>query len=99
MATANSSNRGKNPSSDGIASLVREAVRQFAELSGQEPEQVSGLRPTEDGWSILVEVLDVERVPSTTSVLSTYRVDASSDGQLRGYERIRRYTRASTDSR
>lgn len=99
MASANSPNRGRNPSSDGIGALVREAVRQFAELSGQVPEQVSGLRPVEDGWSILVEVVDVERVPSTTSVLSTYRVDASAEGQLRGYERIRRYTRASTDSR
>jgi hypothetical protein len=60
---------------------------------------VCGLRSTDDGWSVLVEVVDVERIPSTTSVLSTYRVDVDGDGELVGYERIRRYTRSSTDPR
>jgi hypothetical protein len=79
--------------------VVRRAVADFSELSGKPPEQVSGLRSTEDGWSVLVEVVDVERIPSTTSILSTYRVDTDPRGGLVGYERIRRYTRASTDSR
>jgi len=57
------------------------------------------LRKSEDGWSVLVEVVDVERIPTTTSILSTYRVDVDSRGELVGYERIRRYTRASTDAR
>jgi hypothetical protein len=74
-------------------------VAQFSELSGITPEQVSGIRSSDDGWSVLVEVLDVERVPSTTSILSTYRVDADPQGNLIGYERIRRYTRAATDAR
>ena len=78
---------------------MHEAAAQFSDLSGCVPEQISGLRSTEDGWSVLVEVVDVERIPSTTSILSTYRVDVDSRGELLGYERIRRYTRASTDAR
>lgn len=81
----------------GLRSLVQRAVAQFIELNGTQPEQVSGLRSSEDGWSVLVEVVDVERVPSTTSVLSTYRIDVDTKGNLVGYERIRRFTRASTD--
>ena len=84
--------------SGGLGSIVQEAIRQFVELNGTEPEQISGVRSTDDGWSILVEVLDLERVPSTTSVLSTYRVDIDSTGQLIGFERVRRYVRAATDS-
>lgn len=92
--------RGSHTASDGrLRNIVRDAVAQFVELSGKEPEQVSGLRTTDDGWSVLVEVVDVERVPATTSILSTYRIDADSNGQLTGYERIRRYTRAATDNR
>jgi Gas vesicle synthesis protein GvpO len=78
---------------------MHDAAAEFSDLSGCVPEQISGLRSTEDGWSVLVEVVDVERIPSTTSILSTYRVDVDSQGQLLGYERIRRYTRASTDAR
>ena len=89
--------RGTSRSGD-LASIVREAVRQFGDLNGTEPEQVSGVRSTDGGWSILVEVLDLERVPSTTSVLSTYRVDVDSSGKLIGFERVRRYVRSATDS-
>jgi len=88
--------RGTSRSGD-LGSIVREAIRQFVELNGTKPEQISGVRSTDEGWSILVEVLDVERVPSTTSVLSSYRVDVDSDGQLLGFERVRRYVRSSTD--
>ena len=93
---SDSRTRGTNRSGD-LGSIVREGVRQFVELNGTEPEQISGVRSADDGWSILVEVLDLERVPSTTSVLSTYRVDVDSSGQLIGFERVRRYARAATD--
>jgi hypothetical protein len=82
-----------------LKELVSAAVEEFIDLNGQPADRVSGIRRVESGWSILVDVVDVERVPSTTSVLSTYRVDVDEQGQLTGYERIRRFTRASTDGR
>jgi hypothetical protein len=57
----------------------------------------TGVRPEEDGWSVLVDVVELERVPSTTSVMATYRVDVDADGALTGYERLRRFTRGSVD--
>jgi hypothetical protein len=82
-----------------IGGLVRGAVQQFAELSGLEPERISGVRSSENGWSILVDVVELERIPATTSVMCTYRVDVDSDAQLTGFERLRRFTRATTDGR
>lgn len=79
-----------------LPSVVQGAVSQFSQISGLAPEQVSGVRTTDDGWSVLVEVVDVERVPPTTSVLSTYRIDVDGAARLTGYERLRRYTRSST---
>lgn len=99
MTTNNGARRRSSEAGGSLGRTVRRAVTQFSELSGIEPEQVSGIRSTEDGWSVLVETVDVERIPSTTSILSTYRVDADSQGNLVGYERIRRYTRAATDAR
>lgn len=99
MATNNGGHRRSGESSESLGSLVQRVVAEFSALSGITPEQISGLRSTDEGWSVLVEVVDLERVPSTTSILSTYRVDADPQGGLVGYERIRRYTRASTDAR
>lgn len=80
-----------------LRDVVERGLEQFTELSGQRPERVSGVRKTEDGFSILVDVVDLERVPTTTSVMSTYRVDLSSRGDISGYERLRRFTRSSVD--
>jgi len=94
--TATSKANGNRPA---MREIVQRGLTQFAELSGQVPDRVSGVRPQEDGWSLLVDVVDLERVPATTSVLSTYRVDVDGSGELTGYERIRRFTRSSVDGR
>ncbi|MDT3446378.1 MULTISPECIES: gas vesicle protein [unclassified Pseudofrankia] len=85
------------PRGGGLASVLRSALDQFAQLTGQQPERVSGVRAADDGWSVLADVVELERIPSTTSVLATYRVDVDEDGNLRGYERLRRFVRGATD--
>jgi hypothetical protein len=78
---------------------MRNAAEQLAELLGRVPESVSALKPTEDGWQADVEVVELERIPETTSVLGTYRVTLDEEGELLSYERIRRYTRGQIDRR
>ncbi|MFJ8647483.1 gas vesicle protein [Streptomyces sp. NPDC093546] len=78
---------------------MRSATDQLTELLGRAPESISALRPTEDGWEAEVEVLELERIPETTSVLASYRVTLDADGELMAYERVRRYTRAQIDPR
>ncbi|MDO0937512.1 gas vesicle protein [Streptomyces sp. DG2A-72] len=76
---------------------MRGAVVQLAELLGTTPEAVSALRPAQDGWTADVEVVELERVPDTMTVMATYRVTLDLQGQLLGYERIRRYARGQLD--
>ncbi|CAL9605128.1 gas vesicle protein [Streptomyces sp. enrichment culture] len=79
--------------------VLRRAREQFAELTGDVPESVSSFEPTEDGWTLEIEVLELARVPDTMSLLATYRVDLDPDGQLTGYRRVRRYERGRSDTR
>ncbi|MFF8788170.1 gas vesicle protein [Streptomyces sp. NPDC015125] len=76
---------------------MRYAAEQLKELLGRAPESVSSVKPTEDGWQADVEVLELERVPGTTSVMATYRVVLDKEGELVAYERTRRYTRGQID--
>jgi hypothetical protein len=81
-----------------VAQAVRQALDQFAALTGRQPEGASGVRRSgEGGWSVLVEVVELERIPSSTSVMATYRVDVDTQGELMSYERLRRYSRGATD--
>ena len=73
--------------------VAQAAVQQLIELVGKQPEGVTGLQRTEDGWTVQVEVLEVRRVPDTTDVLSSYEVEMDTDGDLLGYRRLRRYVR------
>jgi hypothetical protein len=79
-----------------VAAVVRAALEQFSDLTGY-PASVSGVRKEDAGWSVLVDVVEVERIPNSTSVMATYRVDLDSDGDLTGYERLRRYNRGAVD--
>ncbi|MEI5527265.1 gas vesicle protein [Streptomyces brasiliscabiei] len=76
---------------------MRSALEQLTELLGRAPESVSALKPTDEGWEAQVEVLELERVPQTTSVMAGYRVVLDPAGKLLAYERGRRYTRAQVD--
>ncbi|WP_326769012.1 gas vesicle protein [Streptomyces sp. NBC_01591] len=78
---------------------MRYATEQLQELLGRAPESVSAVKPTEDGWQADVEVLELERVPTTTSVMATYQVTLDKKGELVAYERTRRYTRGQIDRR
>jgi len=73
--------------------IARTAARQLMELSGRQPESVIGIERTEDGWDVELEVVESRRIPDSTDILATYRVQVDGDGDLTGYHRARRYVR------
>jgi len=88
--------RGDGNRRDGRQSpieLARAARAQLGELTGRRTESVLGLRKDEEGWKVTVEVLELGRVPNSTDLLGCYVVTLDDDGQLTGYERVRRYQR------
>ncbi|MCL7493479.1 MULTISPECIES: gas vesicle protein [Streptomyces] len=76
---------------------MRHASGQLAQMLQCEPGSVSALKATDDGWLADVEVVEIERVPDTASVMASYRVYLDERGQLVGYERTRRYGRGQID--
>ncbi|MFD7280332.1 gas vesicle protein [Streptomyces sp. NPDC059862] len=90
-------NDSEQPERVSAAEAMRQATEQLTELLGRPPESVSALKPTDQGWEAEVEVVELERIPETTSVLASYEVVMDPAGQLLAYERGRRYTRAQID--
>ncbi|MFI8835964.1 gas vesicle protein [Streptomyces afghaniensis] len=79
--------------------VLRQARGQLAELTGMTAESVSSFEQTEQGWALEVEVLELERVPDTMSLMASYQVELDTQGQLTGYRRVRRYERGRSDPR
>ena len=82
---------------DETADLVRRAREQLTALRGAEPESVSELVRTHDGWMVTFEVVEVARVPETTDVMASYELVLDDDANLVRYHRIRRYSRAQAE--
>jgi len=72
-------------------------LRQIMELTGKDPEGVSGVEPSDDGWLVTVEVVEDRRIPSSSDLLATYRIELDGDGELLSYRRLRRYSRGRGD--
>jgi hypothetical protein len=80
------------------AEAGREGLRQITELTGKDPESVTGVRRSDDGWLVTVDVVEDRRIPSSTDILSTYEAEIDGDGELVSYQRVRRYSRGRGDN-
>jgi hypothetical protein len=72
---------------------VQAAKANLEELTSQAVESVSGLARTREGWVVSLEVVELERVPRSTDLMASYRVEVDNEGELMGYERVARYYR------
>ncbi|MEW1868091.1 gas vesicle protein [Streptomyces caelestis] len=97
--TRKSTENSRSAKKPGPMEVLRQARGQLAELTGMEAESVSSFEQTEEGWALEVEVLELERVPDTMSLMASYQVELDTDGQLTGYRRVRRYERGRADAR
>jgi hypothetical protein len=73
------------------------ALGQITELTGKQPEGVTGVDRGEDGWVVGVEVVEDRRVPSSSDILAIYEIELDMDGELMSYRRVRRYPRGRGD--
>jgi len=80
-----------------VADVIMRAREQFADLTGRPPDSVSGFGSEEGGYRLTVEVVELARIPDSTSILGTYEVHVDGQGNLVAYSRVRRYPRNQAD--
>jgi hypothetical protein len=73
--------------------VARAAAAQLTELTGRRPEVVVGVERNDDGWQVELEVVESRRIPDSTDILATYRVQTDENGEMQGYYRAQRYVR------
>ncbi|MGW7573442.1 gas vesicle protein GvpO [Streptomyces sp. NPDC054765] len=86
----------KAPEND-PGTVARRAAELLQSLISHRTEGVSAVRRTDDGWCVEVDVLELARIPDTTSLLATYEVKLDDDGELLEYYRTHRYRRGAAD--
>lgn len=77
-----------------LREVVARIHADFAQIAGLQPERITEVRPTTDGWRAKVDVVELSRVPTSTDVLGTYQVTTDVDGNVGAFERVRRFRRS-----
>lgn len=73
--------------------LIRNVKEQLHELTGFSADSVSEFTVTDDGWEVIVNLLELKRIPAATDLLAAYRITLDKSGDVVSYARIRRYLR------
>ncbi|MEU8782465.1 gas vesicle protein [Streptomyces sp. NPDC048637] len=79
------------------AEVAHRAAELLQNVISHRTEGVSAVRRTDDGWCVVVDVLELARIPDTTSLLATYEVRLDGEGELLEYYRTHRYRRGAAD--
>ncbi|WP_405743163.1 gas vesicle protein [Streptomyces sp. NBC_01525] len=82
----------------GAEEAAERACRSLNKLIIHRTEGVCAVIRNDDGWHVDVEVLELARIPDTTSLLAIYEVDLDEGGSLLQYRRVRRYRRGQADT-
>jgi hypothetical protein len=82
--------------SDGLpaAGAAAAGLRHIVELTGKDSMGVTSVEPSDDGWTVDVEVVEDRRIPSANDVLALYEVRVDRTGTLLSYRRRSRYLRS-----
>jgi len=67
------------------------------ELTGEESEGISGLTFSNGTWKVVLDLVELRRVPRSTDVMATYELEIDGHGDLVGYRRLHRYFRNQVD--
>lgn len=90
---------GKDGRQDGdrgkprLTDVMATARREFEMITGRDVEAVSSVHRHDGGWTLCLEVVELRRVPDSTSILGTYETTVDRDGSVIEYERTSRYHR------
>jgi Gas vesicle synthesis protein GvpO len=77
-----------------VNEAIRTASRYVRELTGREPDSVSGVGRSDQGWTVTIDVVELQRIPSSTDVMGSYEVLIDDDGELVDFHRGRRFVRS-----
>lgn len=72
-----------------MRSLLAQAKKQLAEITGLKPVTVTRVSHDEQGWRVGVEVLALARIPPASDLLAEYELLLNGDGGVIRVERKR----------
>ena len=76
-----------------IIEIQKKVLPEIKELLKKEPESISSVEKSEDGWVLNCEVLEKKAVPETYDLLKVFEFKLDKDGKIQGFKQLRKVRR------
>jgi len=76
-----------------LVDIIEGAKLQFGVMINYPIDSVTGVKKVEDGWHLLVTLIELSRIPSGSDVLAEYALSLDQAGEIVSYKQVRRFLR------
>jgi len=77
-----------------LVGIIEGAKQQFGIMVNYPIESVTSVKKVEDGWHLLVTLIELGRIPSSSDVLAEYALSLDQAGEIVSYKQGRRFLRS-----
>lgn len=76
-----------------IIEVQKKVLPEIKELLKKDPETISSVEKTNEGWVIQCEVLEKKSVPETFDLLKIFEFELDKDGKIKGFKQLKKIRR------
>lgn len=76
-----------------IIEVQKKVLPEIKELLKKEPETISSVEKTDDGWTVHCEVLEKKSIPETYDLLKIFEFRLDKDCKIKGFKQLKKIRR------
>lgn len=81
-----------------IMEVEKKFLPEIKELLKKEPETISSLEKTKEGWTVQCEVLEKKSIPETFDLLKVFEFRLDNNAKITGYKQLKKIRRGDLES-
>lgn len=76
-----------------VVDIQSKALPQIKELLRKDPETISSVEKTQDGWTIQCDVLEKKAIPEIFDLMKIFEFRLDNDAKVTGFKQLKRIRR------
>ncbi len=76
-----------------LSEIQEKVVPQIRKLLNKEPESISSIEKTNEGWKVLCDVLDKKSIPETYDLLKIFEFVTDKEAKVTSFKQLRKIRR------
>lgn len=80
-----------------ILEVKKKILPEIKELLKKDPESISSVEKTKEGWIVQCEVLEKKSIPETYDLLKVFEFKLDNNAKIAGFKQVRKIRRGDLD--